>query len=252
MNKYRVTVTILATSQEAVYLVNAANATDAETNFAANYPGLINAALYSHVIALQASGDVGLENVSNTSDANKPVSTATQTALDAKEATANKGAANGYAPLGADSKVPLANLPTLGVGDVVGPLSAGGDKVVLFDGITGKLIKDSGLTLSGTNTGDQTLPTDATLEFTDVTTNNSSTTKHGFLRKLDGLTTTYMRGDGTWASVVATPPNIASSLLAPTGDETIAAGYGAYIPDQYEVPSTFTTEIGSGAILEIG
>jgi len=38
-------------------------------------------------------------------------------------------------------------------------------------------------TLSGSNTGDQTLPTDATLTTTDVTTNNASTTKHGFLLK---------------------------------------------------------------------
>jgi hypothetical protein len=41
-------------------------------------------------------------------------------------------------------------------GDVVGPASSINDHVVFFDGATGKLIKDSGLTLSGTNTGDQT------------------------------------------------------------------------------------------------
>jgi hypothetical protein len=35
----------------------------------------------------------------------------------------------------------------------------------------------------GTNTGDQTLPTDATIATTDITTNNASTTKHGFLLK---------------------------------------------------------------------
>jgi Repeat of unknown function (DUF5907) len=44
-----------------------------------------------------------------------------------------------------------------GSGDVVGPASAVNNRVVFFDGITGKLIKDSGLTLSGTNTGDQTI-----------------------------------------------------------------------------------------------
>jgi hypothetical protein len=54
---------------------------------------------------------VGLANVDNTSDANKPVSSATQTALNLKENTANKGAASGYAPLDGSSKVPLANLP---------------------------------------------------------------------------------------------------------------------------------------------
>ena len=57
---------------------------------------------------------VGLSNVDNTSDANKPISTATQTALNAKEAIANRGAANGYAPLGADGKVPSINLPDNG------------------------------------------------------------------------------------------------------------------------------------------
>lgn len=43
-----------------------------------------------------------------------------------------------------------------GTGDVVGPASAVNNRVVFFDGTTGKLIKDSGLTLSGSNTGDQT------------------------------------------------------------------------------------------------
>jgi hypothetical protein len=43
-----------------------------------------------------------------------------------------------------------------GSGDVVGPASSVNNRVVFFDGVTGKLIKDSGLTLSGSNTGDQT------------------------------------------------------------------------------------------------
>lgn len=45
------------------------------------------------------SADVGLGNADNTSDVNKPVSTAQQTALNAKEATANKDATGGYAGL---------------------------------------------------------------------------------------------------------------------------------------------------------
>jgi hypothetical protein len=45
---------------------------------------------------------------------------------------------------------------SVGGGDVVGPSSAVNNRVAFFDGTTGKLIKDSGLTLSGTNTGDQT------------------------------------------------------------------------------------------------
>ena len=56
-------------------------------------------------------GNVGLGNVDNTSDANKPVSTATQTALDAKQATSEKGQANGYASLDSGGKVPVSQLP---------------------------------------------------------------------------------------------------------------------------------------------
>jgi hypothetical protein len=43
-----------------------------------------------------------------------------------------------------------------GTGDVVGPASAVDNRVAFFNGTTGKLIKDSGLTISGSNTGDQT------------------------------------------------------------------------------------------------
>ena len=46
-----------------------------------------------------------------------------------------------------------------GSGDVVGPASAVSNNVVFFDGTTGKLIKDSGLSLSGTNTGNETTST---------------------------------------------------------------------------------------------
>lgn len=41
-------------------------------------------------------------------------------------------------------------------GDVVGPAASSNGTVVLFDGTTGKLVKDSTLTISGSNTGDQT------------------------------------------------------------------------------------------------
>ena len=48
---------------------------------------------------------------------------------------------------------------------------------------------------SNTNTGDQT---DATLTFTDITTNNASATKHGFLPKLENSGTKFLKDDGTW------------------------------------------------------
>ena len=54
---------------------------------------------------------VGLGNVDNTSDANKPVSTATQTALNAKQDASAKGAPGGYAELDGGGKVPASQLP---------------------------------------------------------------------------------------------------------------------------------------------
>ena len=52
--------------------------------------------------------------------------------------------------------------------------------------------------LSGTNTGDQTLPTDATITTTDVTTNDASTSKHGWFPKLPTASNKFLRDDMTW------------------------------------------------------
>jgi hypothetical protein len=61
---------------------------------------------------------VGLGNVDNTSDANKPISTATQTALNAKINTSTIGAASGVCPLDATSKIASIYLPSF-VDDVL-------------------------------------------------------------------------------------------------------------------------------------
>jgi hypothetical protein len=65
---------------------------------------------------------VGLSNVDNTSDLNKPISTATQTALNARQITSQKGQANGYAPLDALSKVPKINTYPPSWGEIEGVL----------------------------------------------------------------------------------------------------------------------------------
>lgn len=61
---------------------------------------------------------LGLGNVDNTSDANKPISTATQTALDAKLDDSQKGVAGGLAELDGSGLVPTSQLPAY-VDDVV-------------------------------------------------------------------------------------------------------------------------------------
>ncbi len=105
-------------------------AADVQVKLNANgNPPVTSVASKTGVVTL-VKADVGLNNVDNTSDANKPISTATQTALDSKQASgsyvtttnltnglANKvdnssvGAANGLATLDADSKILESQLP---------------------------------------------------------------------------------------------------------------------------------------------
>ncbi len=61
--------------------------------------------------------DVGLGAVDNTTDLAKPISTATQTALDLKQNLSAKDAANGYAGLDSNSKINPAHLPALAISD---------------------------------------------------------------------------------------------------------------------------------------
>lgn len=68
------------------------------------------------VVTLTKS-DLGLSNVDNTSDANKPVSSAMTTALSGKESTANKNAISGYAGLDASGKIANSQLPALAITD---------------------------------------------------------------------------------------------------------------------------------------
>jgi hypothetical protein len=152
---------------------------------------------------------VGLGNVDNTSDANKPISSATQTALDAKEPTITAGTSGQYyrgdktfqtldktavglsnvanvdqqnadnitsgtlggarlpnptttvlggvkrntgsagqVVSGIDASGNLEYTTPSGTGDVVGPSSVVDERIAVFDGTTGKLIKDGGVTIA--------------------------------------------------------------------------------------------------------
>lgn len=57
-----------------------------------------------------------------------------------------------------------------------------------------------GTPASGTATNIIGLP-EGGLSLTDIATNNSSTSNHGFLKKLDNVATHYMGGDGNWTTV---------------------------------------------------
>jgi len=60
----------------------------------------------------------GLDNVDNTSDINKPISTLTQNALNTKINNSAIAAANGVASLGSDGKVPTTQLPAFSISTV--------------------------------------------------------------------------------------------------------------------------------------
>lgn len=115
-----------------------------------------------------------------------------------------------------------------GTGDVVGPASAVNNRVVLFDGTTGKLIKDSGLTLSGTNTGDQTITLtgdvtgSGTGSFAATIANNSVTL--GKMANVATGTVFYRTTAGTGSPEVQTLATLKTDLgLSGTnsGDQTI-------------------------------
>ena len=61
---------------------------------------------------------LAISNVDNTSDANKPVSTATQTALDAKVSTSLLGVPNGVATLNVDGKLNANQVNALAIGSI--------------------------------------------------------------------------------------------------------------------------------------
>lgn len=158
---------------------------------------------------------VGLGNVTNTSDANKPVSTAQQTALDGKSATSHNHTGV-YAPvLGVDDnyvtdaeKVVIGNTSGTNSGDnavnsnysgLVSNATHTGDA----EGATALTVKRiNGVALSGLATG--ILKNTTTTGVPSIATNADlpvmSATVGGAVPTPPNNTTTFLRGDGTFAT----------------------------------------------------
>ncbi len=60
------------------------------------------------------------------------------------------------------------------------------------------------------------IATDTLAAPTDITTNNSSTSFHGFLKKLSGATSDVMRGDGTWGGIYAPEGFLQNGKIVPS------------------------------------
>lgn len=92
-------------------------------------------------------------------------------------------------------------------------------------------LANSSIFLNGTNVflGATFNVSDANLVASDITTNNSSTSQHGFLKKLSGTSTQYMGGDGNWSTPAGSGGTVTSvSVTTPSVIYTVT-------------PSTITT-----------
>lgn len=119
----------------------------------------------------------------------------------------------------------------------------------------------SGSNLSGTNTGDQVVPvnttstssqfftaynsgtgaftkaqpTEADISFTDITTNNVSTTKHGYAPKLPNDATKYLDGTGSYSVPASSTPTATPVALNGTTSQTITVDFGTYASYQLQL-----------------
>lgn len=57
--------------------------------------------------------------------------------------------------------------------------------------------------------------TESSLKLSDVTTNNASSTKHGFLPKLSGSSTDVLKGDGTFGTITSGLSLLTRKVLTP-------------------------------------
>ncbi|NTW62217.1 hypothetical protein HGB25_02300 [Candidatus Saccharibacteria bacterium] len=159
--------------------------------------------------------DVGLGNVDNTADANKPISSATQTALN------NKVTSNGAITGATKTKVTY---------DAKGLVTAGADATTadIADSTNKRYVTDAQLTVigntSGTNTGDQILPVKAT--GTEV---NAGTDDAKFVTSLAMANSSYTKSalplaGGTMSGNVTFSNNSAISLKTATFNSEIDNG----------------------------
>jgi hypothetical protein len=115
-------------------------------------------------------------------------------------------------------------VPSTATGDVVGPASSTNNNVVFFDGTTGKLLKDSGLALSGSNTGDQTSIVGITgtlAEFNTALTGADFATGGGVITGTSSGTNTGDQTDISGnAATVTTNANLTGAIVTSTGNAT--------------------------------
>lgn len=115
---------------------------------------------------------VGLSNVDNTSDSLKPISTATQTALNLKEDKASKNVAEGYVGLDSNS---LISIPQI----LPSRFLAAGNNITLDEDPTTKTLTISSTGGGGGGGGSSNLPSDTLFSFRERRVNTNWTINGG-------------------------------------------------------------------------
>lgn len=101
--------------------------------------------------------------------------------------------------------------------------------------------------------------TENSLSLTDVTTNNVTTSKHGFITKAPNSTDQYFRGDATWATIpfiimlggaVASPVDATTYYGANLGSASSTASNAGrfYIPVAGTITSVYVNVAASGTV----
>lgn len=178
-------------------------------------------------------GDVGLGNVDNTSDANKPVSTATQTALDNKQ------------PLDADLTT-IAGLTATTDNFMVAASSAWASRTPAQAKTSLALVKgDVGLG-NVDNTSDANKPV-STATQTALDAKQATLVSGTNIKTINGST---VLGSGDLV-VAGAAQDMNPSLLVSTADYDLPTNRGLVLPAIYEIADGFVTDLGVDALLEV-
>ena len=191
-----------------------------------------SAALHAEIAALDAS-------VTSTLAGYVTAASLTST-LASYQLLSAKGAASGYASLDGSALVPIAQLPT---GSTSSTVCIGNDSR-LSDART-----PTAHATSHKSGGTDAIKLDELSAPTDVTTLNASTTAHGLLRKLDGSTSNFLRGDGTWAAP-SYSLTIGSAVTGGTAGRILYEGAGPVLADSSSLKfdsSAIKLSVGIGA-----
>lgn len=100
--------------------------------------------------------------------------------------------------------------------------------------------------------GGDALPLDTLAAPTDVTTLNASTSAHGLLRKLSGVVTDVLKGDGTWGAVAATPRIGAVGLVIDGGGAVITPGVKGFLRVPFACTITGVTLLSTDPAVTAG